>query len=277
MKTFGMIGMALAAILVCVNLTSCDKDDDDHSGDATNTTNNGENGSNSNGEKRLAKVILYDVEDGTNKLNYSHEFFYGANGYIDRINSEIVDFGKLYSDVCVLTWNSTKSFTVDCETFFFDNGRASKSSDESEYYSVYYYVYNDNGQLKGYGEELENGERHTNLSLNWSDGKLLSMIETDFFSVNTTSFDYSDKICKKGFFPLLSDYLGGFCEVAVFTAHPELVGLKTKHLPKKMTDGNKISTFEYKFDSEGYVIGCTERETYKDGGIYTYYYEFFWE
>ena len=134
-----MIGMALAAILMCVNLASCDEDDDDSRETPTNTTNNGGNGNNDsnggnggNSEKRLAKVMRYDLEDGNKELDESVEFVYGVKGNVVKIvYGWLGDYGwKESTDECI--WNSSNSFTLDYGDddefvkFVLNNGRVAK-------------------------------------------------------------------------------------------------------------------------------------------------------
>lgn len=280
-----MIGMALAAVLLCVNLTSCDKDDDEltggTSGGATNTPGNG--GYANNGEKKLAKIMEYRIEDGYKKLSESIEFVYGENGNVVKTIEgwRGYDSGNWNTDTYEYIWNSNYSFTVswdedddDYEKFVIDNGRISKQIWIEDDYRETYYLKYDKGQLKEYGEYYEDGEQDTYLSLSWSDGKLVSITESERY---TTSFLYGEKTCKKGFFPLLNYLIEGFDENYIFTAQPELVGLKMTYLPTQMISDYSTTTFEYELDSDGYIVGCTTSESWEYNIPTNRHYAFFWE
>ena len=64
MKTFRMIGMALFAILMCVNFASCGNDDGEIPSDPTgdSPTNQPTN------EKKLVQVMIYDDEEALEEI-----------------------------------------------------------------------------------------------------------------------------------------------------------------------------------------------------------------
>lgn len=272
-----MIGMALVAILMCANLTSCDKDDNDSKENLTNTTDNGgEEDYNNNGKKRLAKVMIYNLASGNKVLDESVEFVYGENGNVVKTIEGYRDNVSWETESYEHIWNFNKSFTIrqdeeETDEFILENGRVTKqiNVDEGDEEVITTYFDYEKGYIKEcrhFSEiegDLDENESWTS-SFSWVDGKLSSVFDEG----EMTTFLYSDQTCKKGFFPLFHLYIEDFEYFYIFMAQPELIGLKTTHLPSEMTGSD--GTFEYEFDSEGYVIGCTVSEDND-------YYAFFWE
>jgi hypothetical protein len=276
MKTFRMIGMALFAVLMCVNFASCDTDGDG-SGGSTSTNAPGNGG---NGGKRLVKFMRYDVVNGQKKLDESVEFVYGANGNVVKtIEGWSSEYnGEWKTDTYEYVWDSNKSFTIhwdeeESEQFVLDNGRTAKIVYLDEDYVEIYYLNYANGNIKEYGELLEGGVRDTYYTYSWIDGKLTSVSAGN----EMTTFLYDGKTCK-AFFPLLCQCLEGFDETYNLIAQPELVGAKMTYLPTEMTTEYSAMTFKYEFDSEGYLIGCSSHETFDySSSADDCYYAFFWE
>lgn len=280
MKTFRMIGMALAAILMCVNLASCDEDDDESREASTNTTNNGGNGDNDsnggNSEKRLAKVMIYDLEVGSKVLDESYEFVYGSNGNVVKTIEGYYDDGSWQTDIYEYKWNSNKSFTLqwdeeEADEFILEEGKVVKriNVDKGDEEVITTYFDYEKGYIKEFRHfsEIEGNPDENESwisSFSWVGGRLSSVYDEG----EMTTFLYSDQTCKRGFFPLFSDFIEDIESFSIFMAHPELVGLRTTQLPSEMTGAD--ITFKYEFDSEGYVIGCTEFGE-------DVYYSFFWE
>ena len=273
-----MVGMALAAILMCVNFASCDKDDDGL----------GDSASAPSSEKRLAKVMIYDLEDGSKMLDESYEFVYGSNGNVVKTIEGWNPYGGWTTETFEHVWALNKSFTIqwdeeEADEFILEGGKVVKriNVDEGDEEVITTYFDYEKGYIKEcrHFSEIE-GDPDENeswtSSFSWVDGKLSSVFDEG----EMTTFLYSDQTCKRGFFPLFSDFMEDIQSFSIFMAHPELVGLRTAHLPKEIIRKNGSSTFEYEFDSEGYVVGCTAYSTYKSGSYsntYTEYYAFFWE
>ena len=92
------------------------------------------------------------------------------------------------------------------------------------------------------------------------------------------SYIYDNKTCN-GSFPLFYEYAGWDDELYIFMAQPELIGIKTKNLPKMIIDDPYTYTFEYEFDQDNYITSCTMNKEYYGEYGYSkeYYYEFVWE
>ena len=91
-------------------------------------------------------------------------------------------------------------------------------------------------------------------------------------------YNYTDVTCTKGFLPILHM---AFVEDPLLVVHPELIGAYTRQLPTSATYTNFINpsqeggaiTYEYEFDSEGYISKIIEKS---DRG-YTYSYTLTWK
>ena len=274
MKTFRMIGIALFAVLMCVNFASCGNDDGEIPSDPTgdSPTNQPTN------EKKLVQVMIYDDEEALEEII---EFKYDENGNLikaDESGGETLNY----------IWESNNSVTCkwdmedeDFVKYSLTNGKVTRIQthelsynpiigEYDGYYDYYgYFDYDKDGHLKEIGGEYD-GEKEPSYSYTWDNGNLTS------FDSKRCFYDYKTY---KGFFPLFFDYVGFNKEEYIFMALPELVGIKTKNLPKMIIDGSNTYTFEYEFNQDNYIISCTVNK--EDGGDYSYneeyYYEFVWE
>lgn len=87
MKTFRLIGMALLAIVMCVNFTSCSDDDEPSKNDDGVITN----------QKLLVELRMTD-EDGVSIMEYS----YDSKGKLLSANYRESDYGY------TITWGANK-------------------------------------------------------------------------------------------------------------------------------------------------------------------------
>jgi hypothetical protein len=94
MKTFRIIGMVLMAVLMCVNFTSCSKDDDDFSGDGSNIPKN---------------TIRYQTKDGI-IVRFENEDVFGGAKIISNTYSTTNGYGTIEfaSEVTAIEKNAFK-------------------------------------------------------------------------------------------------------------------------------------------------------------------------
>lgn len=270
MKNFRLIGMALIAILMGVNLTSCEKDDDYDHDDPTPPTYTG---------KKLVKVdsyVYYPYLEAWEKQS-STEFKYDANGYVIE-SCKKYRYYDWEADIVKYVWNSNKSsFTRNRDgeyaKFTLNKGKINKAqfSEDGETWECYGMYNKEYIKECGY---VEDGSNEPMLIFTWNNNGQLSKL--DYWHSYTRSFSYDGKTCK-GFFPAVDIFWGeGFSDYLFIMAQPELFGLRTTQLPSKMTDTYSTystTTFEYDFDAEGYVIRCIETGEYTSPR----YYEYTWE
>ena len=231
MKTFRMIGMALMAVLACVNLTSCEKDED---------LTKGEDGIVTSG-KRLVKMV--EAWEGESDLVYT--FTYDEKGRL--IEAALDDF------VDKFTWSDNKIVcTVNNDytrTLILENGFVQTVNPYSAVYT-----YNSSNRLidvediDGYG-----------ISATWDNDKLVSV--TDYGVSHTEKGGYTltyATSCKKGYSPYIALVMEGMSACpTLFMAHPELAGIRTTQLPANSTykdNGTSFTdTYTYELDKDGYI------------------------
>ena len=118
MKTFRLIGMALLAIVMCVNFTSCSDDEEEPSKNDDGVITN---------QKLLIELRMTN-EDGVSITEYS----YGSNGkLISATNTEQYD-GSTHTSTYTVTWGANKiieSRNGEAITYTLENGLITHTSD----------------------------------------------------------------------------------------------------------------------------------------------------
>ena len=289
MKTFRMIGMALLAILLSVNLVSCDKDEDGTTGGGSGAAT-GSGVSLGNG-KKLVRVL--EFSDGGGELMSKTELKYDAQGRVVEADNKWKDYtgGPWIPDNIKYCWESNKvtgswkGYNPEYE-YMFAGGKVSKKleywkdpEDGDWNIGTYNFIYDKDGHIKEHWRDDE-GEKCDVNTYTWNNGQLSLIEEDDEGEYSSEHFRYGNQTCK-GFNPMLFLYVEAvYHDEYIFMAHPELIGIETTHLPAKSVKGDYTTTFEYELDSDGYVIGCTTRGTYANwggSGSNVDYYEFVWE
>ena len=283
MKTFRMIGMALMAVLMCVNFTACSEDDP--TGDSpTNHLSNA---------NKLAKVMQYDIENNKKELNDIIRFEYDKNDNVVKIH-EIYGSDADDIDITEYIWDSNKSITSYWENdeyikytltnnqitdilmheYVWDWDTETRELDEDFYRCTYD---KDGNLIKIWWKDNEEDEEELMNEQTWNNNQLSTAKNYDYEHVITLHYD--NKTCKN-FFPLLADYIvnNGFSDDYIFMAQPELLGVRTSKLPSKIIDGSCIISFDYELNTYGNVTSCTVNKLYSDDNLsYDYFYEFIWE
>lgn len=259
MKTFRMIGLALFAILLCVNFTSCSSNDDNEpeidneSGVVTN-------------EKKLIEMKM---DEGSEVITWA--FSYDEKGRLTtikgiEIDDEFDDDNTFYRNI---TWGDGVLF-YKCGhnniTFTLDNGLIKSAESENGDLMNATFTYNSSKQLITF-KEVEDYDTYVN-NFTWESDRLAKITDEDG---NVIQLSYDNKTCK-GYCPILSFI---FAEDMVddnefFAAHPELIGLRTNKLLSKAyekweygEDSYEENTieFSYTFTNDGYIESCTIKET----------------
>ncbi len=255
MKTIKFIGMALFAILMCVNFTSCSKDDGPTKND---------NGIITKG-KRLTKLTCDDSDEFE-----SYIFNYDDNGKLIEVietkeGAPYCYYSFIWNDDFVQEIaNYIDGYYSYDMTYFVKEGiiKNSLGNSSGPYSNTTYgdtLVYNSSNKL------IRNKWHDGTNSFIWNDDKLISYSIKHYSSIGA-GFDqdqkyiYSDLTCSKGcFHPILftaREYLFADRNYVFAFAHPELFGLKTTQLPAEeyYRSGDEICCyFEYKIDNNGYV------------------------
>ena len=257
MKTLRLMGTAMLAFFMCVNLTSC--------GEENIEGGEGENAGNTEGAgialaegKRLLSV--YSTND-------QFEFEYDENGrlksarYYERSNGQISH--SSYTKNCKFTWHEDKIEVVENEDLRYTLNVVDGLVRTTEYE-------NDHDLDEEFSYNKDNRVRTTRsyplTKYNTWRGDTLVSIENDYPEY-VAELTYANGLsCKAGYFPLIPDMIGFGCE-ALFTAHPELVGMRTNILPDTFSPESGKVSFTYKFNEEGYITTIKEKN---DRVTYTY-------
>ncbi len=258
-----MIGMALFAVLLCVNFASCSTDDDDPTGNPSVS------------EKRLARTMKYGIENGKEELNAIIDFKYNQENKLTAVYERELYSDGWHIDTYNYIWDSNNSITYDWGIFFLTNDKITKHHhyEQGQYDFYLYFDYDKNGNWKEYGGIEDNGEKGPGIIITWENGNLASFGEYRYIYDNKTY---------NGSFPLFYEYAGWEDEEYIFMAQPELIGIKTKNLPKMIINDPYTYTFEYEFDQDNYITSCiinvldyhSSNESVRS---YDYIYEFIWE
>ncbi|MBO1694296.1 DUF4595 domain-containing protein [Bacteroides uniformis] len=247
MKTFRFIGMALLAVVMSMNFTSCSDDDEPSKNDDGVITN----------QKQLVELRM-TYEDEVSITEYS----YDSNGkLVSATNTEQYD-GNTHTSTYTVTWGANKiieSRNGEAITYTLENGLITHTSDsDGGDLDNTDFTYNANNQLV----KLQYDEEDY-LSYTWQ-GEKLTKMAWSFSDEDTYELSYSGKTCK-GYLPIMVwsvDDLRPLLE-----AHPELAGMRCNQLPDKIysKEENYETTeqYSYTFDKDGYVESCTEVSTYK--------------
>ncbi len=242
MRTFRLIGMALLAIVLCVNFASCSSDDD------------GEPTQNDDGvvtnQKKLTQIKMVD-DDGISIWNFSYDskgrLVFKKGGVTGNTNYTWGSNVIMADDN-----NSTRTYTLS------NNLVKSISDTDDNDWSNAIFTYNSNNQLAKVEDDT-----HTEI-YTWQGERITKITSTyQYGEKYIDEFTYSGKTCK-GYFPLYSPSDND----EIFYVHPELIGLRCSQLPDQVSskDDNyeEISKYTYTFDKDGYVESCTKVYTFKD-------------
>ena len=244
MRIFKLIGMALLAVVMSVNFTSCSDDDEPVKNDDGVITN----------QKQLVKLKMTD-EDGESVIT---EYSYDSKGKLLSANRIESNYSREYN----ITWGANKvieSTDEDAITYTLENGLITHTSDsDGGDLDNTDFTYNANNQLI----KLQYDEEDY-LSYTWQ-GEKLTKMAWSFSDEDIHELSYSGKTCK-GYLPIMVwsvDDLRPLLE-----AHPELAGMRCNQLPDKIYSKDEIDEtteqYTYTFDKDGYVESCTEVSTYK--------------
>lgn len=274
MKTFKIIGMALVAVLLCVNFTACGNDDEPDT----------DNGGTAGKEKKLVKLIAEDQD-----ANAVFTFSYDDKGRLVAATVDCVDRNNESSiENHNYLWTSDEIVT-ETNRYELKDGLIKKrdyiSRNENREYE-----YNSSKQLTAIC--FEPGPYQFSSSLCWTGSKLTGVEFDNYWE--PWEIDYSNETCKK-FFPLwmlildyenwnrdLSDYFFktfGGSTFPLSVVHPELFGLQVSQLPREARndsdfgkDEDLSKIFSYSFTADRYIEKCLMSSEY---GIISFSFE--WE
>ena len=248
MKTLRLIGMALMAVLVCINFAACVE---------TTSADGDGGGDGGGGSKRLKEIHTVGETDNTTSFKYNED-----GELIQIVEEEMESNGNKTVHTYKFHW-AGNSIDIDREDYYMyyyngekkehygnyscmltlEGGLVQSCAEENDV--VRYFNYNDNGRIASINGRYE-------ARIDWNGDKMIRV------SANEAETEISyGKTCSKGFFPLMgSQILGPYEEL--FNACPELIGARSNKLPTKAQiydnyDGRTLTTnVSYKY-KDGYV------------------------
>jgi len=274
MKTFRLIGMALLAVVMSINFTSCSDDDEEAIKNDDGIITN---------QKKLME-IKETSDDGYISI---YTFSYDNQS---RLTS-IVDNEDGHSDNNIInfTWGNNTIIATkrgDARRTYTLSDNLVRKQQNNEGASKAF-TYNSSNQLI---KVDETDERHSgddcSYTYTWDNGKMTKHIYKENNSEKSYVYEYTynGKTCK-GWFPNMEDEgWDALDDDYIFFAHPELVGMRTNQLPEQIFSKDTeiyeyydeyfketckseytyedTVKFEYKLDKDGYVESCTVTYTY---------------
>jgi hypothetical protein len=243
MKTLRLIGYAVVAILMCVNLSSCGGDDDEEQEGSVVVTDSKVlvkleiKYYQKNGEYHGDGDIYTFTRDKNKRLVYA-VFTHRESWGDDNLDESVWNYSYKWGDD-VIESTCTNAYESSISTLA--NGKVMIQQLESEKYS---WSYNENGRLACMIQELGGSSYYYDAK--WDGDKIIEY--------GNKKISYSGKTCKGNFLPCL------ILENLLSLAHPNLFGVETNQLPDKIGD-ETIS--DYTFTKDGYVESC--RVYYDDG------------
>ncbi len=259
MKTFRLIGMALIAIVMSVNFTSCSSDDDEE--------NNIVSG-------KLLRSI-------TRKRNDNYQFNYNEKEQFNYNEKKQLISATTYDDKITVKWSdsdiivetTSPHFEEEPEDFIIKNGVITSTISDNKTNTLSYDSNKHLIKLSGY----------MNCSWIWENGNISKFSHDNGETISSyTCTYYTDKENKHSTIDINAlrlYYISGIGEgELLLMAHPNLLGTTNKNLLKSVTRNDGWSrNYTYEFDSEGYPIKIIETITDNYGSNDSTTYMLIWQ
>ena len=263
MKRLRFIGVAVIAMFVSANLASCSKDDGNSSGFVNKYAN----------EKKITKIVSESVAYAQTSRTTT-TFKYDSNGrLIETIEEYKSSNNEESRGVAQYTWTNTAViYKEECEI-------KSTHDNFTETYECKYDLLNGLVRSVDYGDGdsyrlsyNEDGRYDNEGTWEWDGDKLICVLG-DYKELYTY-----DEPCTSGYYPFFDTDI-------LFSAHPELLGVRTKQLPVSCKASGYYaqnvspytSTYEYEFDVEGYITKMIVTRKFDNGSTLTFTDTITWE
>lgn len=255
MKTFRLIGMALLAVVMCLNFTSCSDDDEEPERNDDGIVTN---------QKRLVRI--YNNSAG----EYIHDFIYDSEGRLSTMFYDNDTYNYTWGDGSITEIRKNNNGR-DEETTTFSinrNNNLIRSLHEQNHNATF--SYNSSNQLIELKDAFSTIHTFT-----WEKDRIVKVVENYGDNDDVTyEYIYSGKSCK-GYLPLYEIFISDGIWGGIIYAHPELIGLRCTQLPDQRiyyrNNYKHTQKYTYTFDKDGYLESCTK--TYEDDGypeVYTW-------
>lgn len=223
-------------------------------------------------EKKLVKVELKSDASwsGTYTFSYDSKGRLIAATEADEYEGDYGDYEDYEKyitygfdwDDDVITVTEIKSESVsgpDNYTITLNNGLVQYISEDDDPDDTYTFSYNSSNRIKKV--VWFDGDFRIDEVAIWDGDKLLSVADNYDDAV---TFTYGES-CENGYCPLITGAISGLGDLGIlFIAHPELIGMRTTQCPTSEANLEETETYEYEFDTNGYISKVLVTETYQN-------------
>lgn len=261
MKTFKMIGIALMAVLMCVNFTACSEDDPTDESPQYELVTSG---------KKLVKIEF--------TFSYPSDFI------------EVWDF-NYDSEGKLIEATFTDNYENQTKTRYTWNNNIINVLEKDYKNTEYEYTYNlKNGLVQDWNNikynETGRPEKIMGSTIKWDNDKYTRISTPYQVSENLTAYVFTQYYYAKngttcnGYYPFIP--LGPVNEEKdfLFIIHPELAGMRSTQIPVSFLHSDAFynittqGTYTHRLDDEGYISEFRKRE---EGDWYEYIYTMTWK
>lgn len=288
MKTIRLISTGLLAVLMCVNFTACNGEDEEDEVNNEPGTEKPETGT----VKRLKQYSFKEIEEDNYGYSYNLDFEYDQLGRITKITDKTKEGSYYSTEVYEYVWdgNTIEEYLDGYLKYTFTISDKLVRNVSDNYTSNHSFSYNSSGRLTSWLRDNEDyGHKYY---YKWNGDKVTEVLMDEYDNYggdfkNTYKISYGNKKCS-GYNPNASE----FVDISPLTiVHPELFGCIINTLPTKVIMENDkygemgSQEFTYELDKDGYIIKLTGKvkgTDFEDGNheyIFGNYYEynFVWE
>ena len=249
MRISRLLGMAIAAIILCVGFASCSSDDNGEEDNGGGTVTTGK--------------LLRSMTKKDGHSTYTSTFIYNANKQLTSATSgyDGERINATWSDNSIIV-ETIASWKEEPATFSLEKGIVISTITGSDAETLTYDSSNHLTKISGY----------TNCTWSWTNGNISQFSYLDNGETLTYICTYyTDKENKHPIVDIDALRLYYVCGIEwgdlLLKAHPNLLGTTNKNLLKSVTRNDGWSrSYTYEVDSEGYPTKIVET----DGGDTTY-------
>ena len=280
MKKFRTIWMALMAVLMAAGFTSCSKEDTPAKEDEEIVDN-----PTTGDTKKLVRIVYeneFKLQTGTDiTFTYDDQGLLKESIEIYYYGDETLRFESKYtwseSSILINTdiIDEIEGNSSNITTLTLSNGLVQAVASDDALMDGAEYSYDSSRRLVK-GKSYLGDDTYT-----WEDAQLKSLSCVDGDYLDEYSFEYGENSTASGFCPIIPHRL---TNITLYSAHPEIVGLKTNECPNKETFTytspsftlSYTYTYEYEYDDDGFITKITETYT-ESGEVHTGVFTLVWE
>lgn len=261
MKALRLISAGLIAVLICVNFTACNDDDEEDDVNNEPGTEKPEPGIVKRLKQYSSKLIDFDNYEYSDIVNFE----YDQLGRIAKITHMEKEGTDSWTEVYEYVWegNTIKEYLDGYLLYTFTISDKLVRDASGDYDSNNNFSYNSSGKLTTWFQD--NGDYKC--YYRWKGDKITEFIkDKGYDNKETLKFSYGNEKCS-GYYPIACN----FVDVSFLTiVHPELFGCIINTLPTKaIIEFGKygdIGSYEFthELDKDGYLVKAKSKEKFKD-------------